>query len=45
MEGAKTMPQPPEHLLYEDIYSDQSKEFFIRGCDMTLNHGVQYTTK
>ena len=45
VEGAKAMPPPDSALLYEDIYTDQSKEFFIRGCDMTVNHGTYGVTK
>jgi hypothetical protein len=30
---------------YEDIYTAQSKEFFMRGCDMTVSHGTYGTTK
>ena len=45
VEGAKAAAQPELHLLYEDIYSDQSKEFFIRGCDNTVSHGAYGTTK
>jgi pyruvate dehydrogenase E1 component alpha subunit len=45
VEGAKAAPMPDGSLLYEDIYSDQSKEFFIRACDNTVNHGVVGVTK
>ena len=38
-------PMPDGSLLYEDIYSGQSKEFFIRACDNTVNHGVVGVTK
>ena len=45
VEGAKAAPQPARDLLFEDIYSNQSKEFFIRACDNTVNHGVFGVTK
>ena len=37
--------QPPPHELYEDIYCDQTKDFFMRGCDITASRGVYCTTK
>ena len=45
VEAAKAAPQPDPALLYEDIYCDQSPNFFMRGCDMTVSHGVYGTTK
>jgi len=45
VEGAKAAPQPPRDILFEEIYTDQSKDFFIRGCDMTVNHGTYGITK
>ena len=45
VEGAKAAAAPELGLLYEDIYSDQSANFFMRGCDMTVSHGVYGTTK
>ena len=36
---------PSRDLLFQDIYSDQSPEFFIRACDNTVNHGVYGVTK
>ena len=38
--AAKAAPEPPMGALYEDIYTDQSKDFFMRGCDMGASHGV-----
>ena len=43
--GAKAAAEPERALLFEDIYSDQSKEFFIKACDNTVNHGVYGVTK
>ena len=45
VEGAKAAPEPERDLLFEDIYTNQSKEFFIRACDNTVNHGVFGVTK
>jgi len=45
VEGAKSGEMPGREHLYQDIYSDQSSEFFIRACDNTLNHGVAGVTK
>lgn len=45
VEFAKAAPEPERGLLYEDIYTAQSKEFFMRGCDMTVSHGTYGTTK
>lgn len=39
VEAAKAAAMPDISLLYQDIYSDQSPEFFIRACDNTINHG------
>merc|ERR1719482_1048792 len=33
VERAKALPQPERPLLFQDIYSDQSSDFFIRACD------------
>jgi len=45
VEAAKAAA-PPEHaLLYQDIYSDQSSEFFIKSCDASKDHGVFGVTK
>jgi pyruvate dehydrogenase E1 component alpha subunit len=38
--AAKAAPEPPMTALYEDIYTDQSKDFFMRGCDMGASNGV-----
>jgi len=38
--AAKAAPEPAMSALYEDIYTDQSKDFFMRGCDMSASHGV-----
>ena len=45
VDAAKAAPAPPMSEIYTDIYSDQSKDFFIRGSDMTISHGVYGTTK
>jgi pyruvate dehydrogenase E1 component alpha subunit len=45
VEGAKALPQPERPLLFQDIYTDQSSDFFIRACDNTVNHGVYGVTK
>jgi len=45
VEAAKASPQPERALLFQDIYTDQSPEFFIRACDNTVNHGVYGVTK
>jgi len=45
VEGAKAAAQPERALLFQDIYSDQSTEFFIRACDNTVNHGTYGITK
>ena len=45
VEAAKTAPQPARDLLFEDIYTDQTKDFFIRACDNTVNHGTFGITK
>ena len=45
VEGAKAAPEPERARLFEDIYCDQSPEFFIRACDNTVNHGVYGVTK
>mmetsp|Transcript_10892 Transcript_10892/g.28055 ORF Transcript_10892/g.28055 Transcript_10892/m.28055 type:complete len:352 (+) Transcript_10892:815-1870(+) len=45
VEAAKAAPFPPPHELYEDIYVNQTKDFFMRGCDMTASRGVYGTTK
>ena len=45
VEGAKAAAQPEQALLYQDIYSDQSAEFYIRACDRTVDHGVAGVTK
>ena len=45
VEAAKAAPQPPPHEMYEDIYCDQTKDFFMRGCDFTASRGVYGTTK
>jgi len=45
VEGAKAAAEPERALLFEDIYTDQSKEFFIRACDSTVNHGSYGVTK
>ena len=45
VEAAKAAAQPARDLLFEDIYTDQSKDFFIRACDNTVNHGVFGATK
>ena len=31
--------------MWEDIYTDQSKDFYMRGCDSTKGIGVYGTTK
>ena len=36
---------PPMTDLYTDIYTDQSPNFFMRGCDITVSSGVYGTTK
>jgi len=45
VEGAKAAAEPDRALLFEDIYTDQSKDFFIRACDTTVNHGTYGVTK
>jgi len=45
VEGAKSAEMPGREHLYQDIYTDQSPEFFIRACDNTLNHGTAGVTK
>ncbi|KAL1519943.1 hypothetical protein AB1Y20_023430 [Prymnesium parvum] len=45
VEAAKANELPPAHELYEDIYVGQTKEFFMRGCDMSASRGVYGTTK
>merc|ERR1719201_2125578 len=45
VEGAKAAAQPERDLLFQDIYTDQSPEFFIRACDNTVNHGIFGVTK
>jgi len=42
---AKAAAEPERALLFQDIYTDQSAEFFIRACDNTVNHGVTGVTK
>mmetsp|Transcript_11358 Transcript_11358/g.23085 ORF Transcript_11358/g.23085 Transcript_11358/m.23085 type:complete len:112 (+) Transcript_11358:2-337(+) len=43
--AAKAAAEPPMSDLYTDIYTDQSKDFFMRGCDITQSHGIYGTTK
>merc|ERR1719276_370861 len=43
--AAKAAPEPPMTSLYEDIYTDQSKDFFMRGCDMSASNGVYGVSK
>eukprot|EP00965_Chrysotila_dentata_P241582 6204369-Pleurochrysis_carterae.AAC.1 len=45
VEAAKTAPLPVDDEMWTDIYTDQSKDFFMRGCDMTVSKGVYGTTK
>ena len=45
VEFAKGAAEPDRALLFQDIYTDQSAEFFIRACDNTVNHGVPGVTK
>ena len=45
VEAAKAAPLPPMSDLYTDIYTDQSPQFFMRGCDMTVSSGTYGTTK
>ena len=46
VEGAKAAAQPDQALLYQDIYSDQSPDFHIRACDLTIHgHGKVGVTK
>jgi len=45
VEAAKSAVQPPPHEMYEDIYVGQTKEFFMRGCDLSSSRGVYGTTK
>jgi len=45
VEGAKAAAPPERDLLFEDIYTDQSKEFYIRACDATVGHGTYGVTK
>jgi pyruvate dehydrogenase E1 component alpha subunit len=45
VEAAKAAALPPMSDLYTDIYTDQSAEFFMRGCDLSVSHGVYGTTK
>ena len=45
VEFAKAQPEPPIASMWEDIYTDQSKEFFMRGCDWTKSIGAYGTTK
>ena len=43
--GAKEAAEPERALLFQDIYTDQSSEFFIRACDHSVNHGSYGVTK
>ena len=45
VEAAKAAAPPGHALLYQDIYSDQSSEFFIKSCDASKDHGVFGVTK
>jgi len=45
VETAKAASFPPGHELYEDIYTDQTKDFFIRGSDITVSRGVYGVNK
>jgi len=45
VEGAKVAAEPERALLFQDIYTDQSAEFYIRACDRSVDHGVPMTTK
>ena len=42
---AKEAAQPSRDLLFQDIHVGQTEQFFIRGCDRTVNHGVEGVTK
>jgi pyruvate dehydrogenase E1 component alpha subunit len=45
VEKAKAGAPPVRDLLFEDIYVNQSKQFYIRACDRTVDHGVMGVTK
>jgi pyruvate dehydrogenase E1 component alpha subunit len=45
VEKAKAAVPPVRDLLFEDIYVNQSKQFYIRACDRTVDHGVMGVTK
>jgi len=45
VEAAKAAPEPDPAEMYTDIYTDQSKDFFMRGADFSVSHGVYGTTK
>ena len=43
--AAKAAAEPPLSDLYTDIYTDQSPNFFMRGCNINTGHGTYGTTK
>ena len=45
VDAAKAAPIPPMSDLYTDIYTDQSPQFFMRGCDLSVSSGTYGTTR
>jgi len=44
VEAAKATPQPDPAELWTDIYTDQSPDFYMRGCDYKSGSGVYGVT-
>jgi len=45
VEVAKSAEHPAFDSMYEDIYTDQTPAFFMRGCDLTVSRGTYGATR